>query len=253
MDALTRLKYLIKTSKKLVVFTGAGISTESGISDYRSKGGFWGRHAPVTYQEFLSDDQKRVEYWNYKMELYESLVKAVPNPGHYSIVKMEQSGKLTAVITQNIDGLHQLAGSHPNRVIELHGTNREVSCLSCRKLFPWQEVYQRLKDGESAPICLDCSGFLKPNTISFGQRIDPWTLDQAVQFSGDCDLFIAVGSTLVVEPAASLPRMAKRAGAALVIITLSETPLDGIADLKIEASASETLSAAVQELSIVKL
>lgn len=248
MDALTRLKYLIQTSKKLVIFTGAGISTESGISDYRSKGGLWGRYTPVTYQDFLSDEEKRSEYWQYKLELYESLEKAKPNPGHYSIVRLEQSGKLTAVITQNIDGLHQLAGSSPSRVIEIHGTNREIICLSCLKRSHWPEVYQRLKNGESAPLCRECRGFLKPNTISFGQRLDPGVLDKAVQASCDCDLFITIGSTLVVEPAASLPRMAKRAGAALVIITLSETPLDGIADLKIEASASATLSEAVSEL-----
>lgn len=232
----------------MVVFTGAGISTESGISDYRSKGGFWDRYSPITFQEFYADEEKRAEYWKRKLEIYEAFTKAEPNSGHKALVTLEKSGKLKSIITQNIDGLHQMAGNSPDRIIELHGNNRETVCLNCQEVTPWQNVYERVKGGDYSPLCIKCQGLLKPNTISFGQQLNPVILDQAVKFSCECDLMLVVGSTLLVEPAASLPRMAKRFGASLIIITLSETPLDQIADLKIEGAASEFLTAAVEVL-----
>lgn len=248
MNQLSRLKEYIHTSRNLVVFTGAGISTESGISDYRSKGGLWDRYSPVTIQEFLSDRQKRAEYWKRKLEIYEAFIKAQPNSGHKALVTLEKSGKLKSLITQNIDGLHQMAGNSPDRIIELHGNNRETVCLNCQEVTPWKNVFERVKGGDYSPLCIKCQGLLKPNTISFGQQLNPLILDQAVRFSCECDLMLVVGSTLVVEPAASLPRMAKRFGATLVIITLSDTPLDQIADLKIEGAASEVLTAAVEAI-----
>lgn len=248
MNVLSHLKSFIHSSKNLVVFSGAGMSTESGISDYRSKGGLWNRYTPVTIQEFLSDDRKRAEYWQQKLELYESFETARPNAGHLAIARLEKIGKLNTVITQNIDGLHQLAGNDADKVIEIHGSNRETVCLSCHDIRPWQEVYRRVRGGDFSPLCEHCQGLLKPNTISFGQTLDPFTLNRAVQLSCECDLMLVVGSTLIVEPAASLPRMAKRSGAVLVIINLSETPLDDIADLKIEALASSVLMEAVESL-----
>lgn len=230
----------------MVVFSGAGISTDSGISDYRSKGGLWDRFVPVTFQEFIADESKRIQYWQRKLELYESLKDACPNAGHEAIVTLERSGALKGIITQNIDGLHQQAGSDPALVYEIHGTNRETICLSCGDIQPWQQVYQRLQLGEGAPLCELCQGLLKPNTISFGQNLNREILDKSVQLASECDLMIAVGSTLLVEPAASLPRLAKKNGAAVVIITKSETPLDHLADLKFSESASEILSQAVQ-------
>ena len=232
----------------MVVFSGAGISTDSGISDYRSKGGLWDRFVPVTIQEFMVDESKRIQYWQRKMELYESLQDARPNMGHRAIVTLERSGVLKGIITQNIDGLHQEAGSDPSIVYEIHGTNRETVCLSCGDLQPWQSVYQRLKSGEQAPLCHHCQGLLKPNTISFGQNLNREILDKSVQLASECDLMIAVGSTLLVEPAASLPRLAKKNGAAVVIITKSQTPVDSMADMKFSESASEVLSEAVQIL-----
>lgn len=246
MDKIAELTNFILTSKNLCFFTGAGISTDSGISDYRSKGGLWDRFTPITIQEFIDDPAKRQEYWRRKIELYQNFSKAKPNPGHVAIAEFEQFAPVRGVITQNIDGLHQLAGSTAAHVIEIHGSNRETICLNCGDLTSWEDSYQRLTSGESAPLCLSCGGLLKPNTISFGQRLNPEILDRAVQLAGECDLMIVVGSTLLVEPAASLPRIAKKNGAALVIITLSDTPLDQLADIKFSESASDVLSAAVE-------
>lgn len=242
------LSSLINESQNILIFTGAGISTESGISDYRSKGGLWDKFQPVTIQEFLASEDKRKQYWCTKKELYASLEQARPNEGHAVIFEMEKNDKLKGIITQNIDGLHRMAGNSNEKILELHGNNRETICLSCSDITPWQEVYQRLGNGEEAPLCLKCKGFLKPNTISFGQNLNPEVLDRAVQWSKECDLLIAIGSTLIVEPAASLPVLAKQNGARLAIVTLSQTPLDRIADLKIEGRAGETLRAAMDLL-----
>ena len=246
-DSLVKkLAEFVLESRKIVVLTGAGISTESGISDYRSKGGLWDRFQPVTIQEFIASEERRKEYWQQKMELYESLKSAKPNLGHRAIAEMETIGKLRGLITQNIDGLHQMAGTNPEKIAELHGTNRETICLSCGVLESWEEVYERLKAADVSPLCESCGGLLKPNTISFGQALNPDLLQRAVEWSRDCDFFLAVGSTLIVEPAASLPRLAKRGGAKLAIVTLSETPLDDAADIKINSSIGSTLHAAME-------
>lgn len=165
----------------------------------------------------------------------------MPNSGHLALVQLEKQGKLKGIITQNIDGLHRIAGTPPQKLLEIHGNNLEVICLDCGEITPWEHAYDRLKQGETAPQCLKCGGLLKPNTISFGQNLDPVVLATAVEWARDCDLMLAVGSTLVVEPAASIPRIAKQNGAKLVIITRSETPLDDIADLKISDSIGEVL------------
>ena len=243
-----QLIQFLKKANRIAVLTGAGISTESGIADYRSKGGLWDRFQPVTIQEFLASDDKRRQYWRQKMDLYASFPTAQPNAGHRAVTRLHELKKLSGLITQNIDGLHQMAGVPPEKIIELHGTNRETVCLNCRDVTPWKEVYARLESGEEAPRCLDCGGLLKPNTISFGQSLDPGTLECATRLAGECDLFLAVGSTLVVEPAASLPRLAKSRGAALVILTLSATPLDEQADLKITAPIGATLTNALAAL-----
>ena len=245
---LDLLVQYIQQANQILVFTGAGISTESGISDYRSKGGLWDRFQPVTYQEFLQSQDKRILYWQQKLELYESFKSAQPNAAHYSIVELERLGKLKGIVTQNIDGLHQMAGNSPDKILELHGTNRETICLSCRQIRPWPEVYERLISGDKAPLCKECAGLLKPNTISFGQALDPDALNLSFKWAKDSDLVIAIGSTLIVEPAASIPRVAKQQGARLVIITISETPLDSLADIKIAKSAGETSAQAVSQL-----
>lgn len=242
---IVKFSQFISHAGRVVVLTGAGISTESGISDYRSKGGLWQRFQPVTLQEFLLEEEKRREYWKHKFELLESLQTARPNEGHRAIVDLDKSGRLKGVITQNIDGLHQMAGLADGKLLEMHGTNREIICLNCGDVSGWEIVFARLKQGDNVPLCVKCHGLLKPRTISFGQNLNPNLLDEAFRWAGESDLFLAVGSTLVVEPAASLPRIAKRNGARLVIVTLSETPLDHLADLKIEAALGTTLRQAV--------
>lgn len=242
-NEIQRLRNLIQEASRIVVFTGAGISTESGVSDYRSKGGIWDRFQPVTIQEFLADEEKRKEYWRRKKELYAEMREAKPNAGHLAIHRLEKQGKLTGVITQNIDGLHQRAGNQ--KVLELHGTNREVICLTCGRVDPFEPVYERLLGGEEIPLCRPCGGLLKPNTISFGQALDPDVLNLAVTWARSCDLMLAVGSTLIVEPAASLPRLAKGSQAKLVIINRDPTPLDSSADLVIRETAGLLLDKAI--------
>jgi len=243
-----QLAEMIQRAGAVVVFTGAGISTESGISDYRSKGGRWQRFQPVTIQEFQGSGEKRKEYWRMKLDLLETLKEAKPNDGHKAIAELEKYGKLKGLITQNIDGLHQAAGNSREKIIEIHGTNLETVCLSCGELRPWQEVYKELKKGIEVPLCAKCGGFLKPNTISFGQQLDQALLQKAFDWASDCDLLLAVGSTLVVEPAASIPRTAKNHGAALCIVTLSETPLDSMADLRITEASGLFLKSVVGKL-----
>lgn len=236
------LQKLIRESSRIVFFTGAGISTESGISDYRSQGGVYERYQPVTIQEFLADEASRKEFWKRKKEFYRQRKKARPNAGHFAIAKLEKAGKVKGIITQNIDGLHQEAGAQ--NVFEIHGTNQEIICLQCGTISPSQETENRLEAGEKIPLCLDCGGLLKTNTISFGQELNADILQRAFILARNCDLMIAVGSTLVVEPAASIPRRAKEEGAKLVIINRETTPLYLIADLNIGASAGTILETA---------
>lgn len=247
-NALCRLTEFLRAGTKIVVFTGAGISTESGITDYRGKGGLWQRFQPVTIQEFMRDQDKRRAYWTYKKELYREMKKAGPNEGHRAIACLEKSGKLAGVITQNIDGLHQMAGLSPEKVLELHGSNRKTLCLECGDETGWEETFARLEQNEETPQCLKCGGLLKPATVSFGQNLDSEILTKASMWSQHCDLMLTVGSTLIVEPAASLPRIAKRHGAKLVIVNLSETPLDSMADLLIREKAGNILRRAVETL-----
>ena len=248
MSETERLSEFLRSANSILVFTGAGISTESGIPDYRSRGGLWDRFKPVTYREFLASEEKRAEYWAYKFHFMKEVLKARPNLGHAALAKLDLAGKLKGVITQNIDGLHQLAGIPDEKILELHGTNRRTVCLSCGAYRPWEEVHARLASGEAIPLCLDCGGLLKPATISFGQELDPEVLRQALRWCEACDLMLCVGSTLIVEPAASLPLRAKQHGARLLILNLSETPLDRLADLRLEATAGPVLSSALQTL-----
>ncbi len=234
-----QLSELLKRAKRVVAFTGAGISTESGISDYRSKGGLWERYQPVTIQDYLAWDEKREEFWAYKFSFMEEVLKAKPNLAHEALVDLERSGKLHGIITQNIDGLHQKAGSSAEKILELHGNNQETKCLDCGDVRPWEETRKKLQRGEKVPRCSACKGLIKPNIVMFGEWLDEMVLARAQAWLGECDLLVVIGSTLVVEPAASLPRIAKDSGARLVIITLSSTPLDRLADLKIERKAGD--------------
>ncbi|MGD0230042.1 MAG: NAD-dependent protein deacylase [Syntrophorhabdales bacterium] len=235
----------IVNSKSIVVFVGAGMSTESGIPDFRSPGGVWDKYDPEDFEfdRFLASERSRETYWRMATEMYDSMKDAAPNAGHVAIAELERRGLLDCLITQNIDGLHFKAGNSPEKVLELHGTAMHVTCLSCDRRYERAEVQARIAKGEKAPRCDTCGGFLKPATISFGQAMPERETTEAYSRSQSSDLFIVVGSSLVVHPAASMPVIAKRAGAALVIVNRDETACDNIADLIIRDQAGKTMAA----------
>ena len=239
-DGLARIGAALRECRRGVAFTGAGISTESGIPDFRSPGGVWSRYQPVLYPDFLAHHAARERYWRMKHEAWQAYAGAGPNAGHEALVRLEQADRLVGVITQNIDALHQQAGSR--HVVELHGTDRAVACVQCGQRYEAGPIHERVEQGESVPQCDACGGWLKPATISFGQNLDPQVLDEAVRLAGQADVFLAIGSSLVVQPAASLPVQAKQAGAFLAIVNGTETPLDTVADAVIHAPIGETLT-----------
>ncbi len=223
-----------------IVFTGAGISTESGIPDFRSQGGIWDQYRPVYFDEFMRSRAARIEYWRQKTAFYRDLQKARPNQAHLAIAQLHEMGLVEAVITQNIDGLHQASGIPEESVIELHGSNRRVRCMSCGKIFSIEEAHKRIEEGDPAPEC-ECGGYLKPDTISFGQAMPEREVEKAIELSRSADFFLVVGSTLLVHPAAAMPGYAQEAGAFLAIINLSETPFDTSCNVLIRGKAGEVL------------
>lgn len=234
----------LSTARSAVAFTGAGISTESGIPDFRSPGGIWATSQPVYYDEFLRSAAARQEYWRQKAVSHRDFIAATPNAGHRMLARWEQAGRLRGVITQNIDGLHQLAGTA--RLLELHGTARQVACLSCSARYDADAMVTRFLAECQPPPCPGCGGLLKHATVSFGQSLPTDVLETAVQWSRDADLFLALGSSLVVQPAASLPMLAREQGARLVIINRDPTPLDSLADSVLRRSIGEALVAVAQ-------
>jgi len=230
-----------------LVFTGAGISTESGISDYRSKGGIWDKFRPVYFDEFMSSKASRIEYWRRNTELYPDLIRARSNPGHDSIFRLFQMGLIESVITQNIDGLHQKSGLPEDALIELHGNARRVRCMHCGRLSSLEAAQERVQSGDEAPEC-GCGGYLKPDTVSFGQAMPAEAVRKAAALSRSCDFFMVVGSTLLVQPAALMPQYAKENGAFLAIVNLSETPYDAVCDVLIEGKAGAVLSEIVNSV-----
>jgi NAD-dependent deacetylase len=239
MTDLAKARDLVTRSERMVAFTGAGISTASGIADFRSPGGVWSRYRPIPIQEFLASDEARREYWRYKRETYEQMALARPNAAHAALARLEAEGRLQAVVTQNIDGLHQDAGSR--KVIELHGTNRRVDCLDCGGSRPADEVQERLRGGLEVPLCDACGGFLKPATISFGQSLRTDVLDEAFGLARAADLLIVVGSSLLVYPAAAIPEEAAAAGIPLIIVNREPTPLDRRAEIVVLGEAQDLL------------
>ena len=227
-------------AKSAVAFTGAGISTESGIPDFRSPGGIWAKYRVVEYQEFLASADARHEYWRQKSEAHADFADAAPNTGHHALARWESQGRLAAVITQNIDELHQQAGSQ--RVLELHGTARRIACLDCGERYEVEPLLAEFRRENAVPPCPACGGRLKSATISFGQMLPPEVLHESFALAKRADLFLAIGSSLVVEPAASLPRVAKEHGARLVIVNRDPTPLDDRADLVIDGSIGAALA-----------
>jgi NAD-dependent deacetylase len=240
----------ILSSKRTVVFAGAGLSTESGIPDFRSPGGVWDKYDPEDFyfQKFLSSETSREKYWRMSTEMYEPMKRAQPNAAHLAIAELERLGKLDCVITQNIDGLHFKAGNSKEKVIELHGTAMSVSCLNCGKNYDRDEIQERLRKGLKVPYCDVCGGPLKPDTISFGQSMPERETQEAYHRSSLSDLFIVIGSSLVVQPAASMPLVAKRNGARLVIINRDPTSCDHLADRVIHSQAGPTMAGILEKV-----
>ena len=237
---------LIAGASRIVGFTGAGISTESGVPDFRSPDGVWARNRTVDFQEFLSSEDGRVEYWRQKVATWPAMREARPNAGHYAFVELHTQGRLDVLVTQNIERLHQRSGLPADKVLELHGTTTEAVCLDCGDRIPSDEACRRVEGGEKAPRCRLCGGPLKPATISFGQSMPLDVMTRAQAAAEACDLLLAVGSSLVVEPAASIPRLARRAGARLIIVNREPTPLDGIADVVVQGEIGSVLPALVR-------
>ncbi|MCK9230566.1 MAG: NAD-dependent deacylase [Syntrophales bacterium] len=240
----------ILRSERIVAFTGAGISTESGIPDFRSPGGIWTRFDPedFTIQRFLSSETSRKKQW--KVLLEGGLFGVVePNPAHLALARLEAFGKLDCIITQNIDNLHQLAGNRPDRVLELHGSLRQVRCLDCGRRFETERILQRLRAGVEIPDCEVCFGILKPDAVFFGESL-PWdTMTAAIDHSRNCDLFIVIGSSLVVAPASHMPVHALDSGARLIIINVGDTSCDSRAHIRINGMAGSVMSRILERVS----
>jgi NAD-dependent deacetylase len=220
----------LRRSGDIVFFTGAGISTESGVPDFRSPGGIWTKYQPVYFQDFVTSEAARIHHWQLKKATYELYKKVQPNIGHYSIRDFEKRGQLLGLITQNIDGLHGIAGVSDERIVELHGTDRLVTCLQCGKIFEPASVYETLGNDFAAPTCDACGGLLKSANVSFGQQMPAVVMKRAQVWSEQAEVFIVIGSSLQVQPAASFPVIAKRNGALLAIVNRDETPLNDLAD-----------------------
>jgi NAD-dependent deacetylase len=240
---ITKGAELIRESERILVFTGAGLSTESGIPDFRSPGGVWSKYDPSDFyfDRIVSDEKARIKYWQMSTEYYQIMKDAMPNPAHLAIKVLEDKGKLLAIVTQNIDHLHHKAGNSTDKIIEIHGTAFTVSCLSCGKTYGRDCIEERIRAGVDVPYCDDCSGILKPDTISFGQAMPQDKMAQAIRYAEQCDLSMVLGSSLVVYPAASVPLHAVESGAKLMIINRDETPLDSRADVVIHESVSKVL------------
>ncbi len=241
-EQIELLARLIVRSQTIIVFTGAGVSTESGIPDFRSPGGIWSKYDPedFTIQRFVSSTEARRSFW--KMSAESTLLAgAEPNPAHYAIAELHGLGKLDCVITQNIDDLHQKSGVPDNMVLELHGNMRRVVCLDCRNRFPLPDMLSEVSEETRVPDCPGCRGILKPDAVLFGEQLPIVTLREATRRAQQCDLFIVIGSTLMVYPAAYMPTYAASAGARLAIVNLTDTPLDHEAEVVIRGRAGEIM------------
>ena len=236
----------IEQSSRIVMFTGAGISTESGIPDFRSPGGIWTKMSPINFDVFLQSPEMRREAWRRKFEIDKTLIGADPNKGHMAIAKLVDIGKVTHVITQNIDNLHQNSGVPPSKIIELHGNGTYAKCLDCGTRHELDEVKALYDASDDAPACRECKGIVKSATVSFGQAMPEEEMRRAEEATLACDLFVAIGSSLQVYPAAGFPILAKRNGAKLAILNREPTDLDQIADIVINAEIGATLAPLVR-------
>ena len=247
-DQLQDAAELMREARKIVVLTGAGISTESGIPDFRSPGSPWLEKPPVNYADFISKPEARRQYWETRRALAHQVKTARPNAAHYALAELEHRRILLGIITQNFDGLHHDAGHDPARVIELHGTSREAACTLCGARASMEKLQQRIDAGENDPQCPLCGGYMKTATILFGQHIPTDILTRAKNLAETCDLFMVVGSSLRVSPAANLPHLAVKNDVPLVIVNLIPTPMDSYADVVIREQAGLALPRLVELL-----
>jgi len=238
----------LRGARRILVFTGAGISTGSGIPDFRGPHGIWHQRQPVYYKEFLASDDKRREYWEYKLEGYPLFCAARPNATHAAIVALEKLGRVQAVVTQNIDGLHQAAGSSEELVVEVHGTNAWIECVGCGARSEPAPAMAYFEKTRQVPTCGECGGWLKAATISFGQPLRPDVIDRGFAEAGKCDLVLALGSTLSVHPAAAIPLAALKRGVPYIVINRGVTDHDELATLRLEGDVAEILPPAVAAL-----
>jgi NAD-dependent deacetylase len=239
---------MLRAAGRAVIFTGAGISTESGIPDFRSPGGIWTKMAPIDFRDFVASAEMRREAWRRRFAMEETFSTVKPNAGHRAVAELVSRGMVTHIITQNIDNLHQDSGVPDEKVIEVHGNTRYAKCLECGQRVELEPIRAYFESHGEAPDCEACGGIVKTATISFGQAMPEAEMACAERATRECDLFIVLGSSLVVYPAAGLPLLAKRNGAKLAIVNREATEQDGHADLAIRAEIGPTLSAAVNAL-----
>jgi NAD-dependent deacetylase len=241
-SAVERLADMIAQAVVVLPFTGAGISTECGIPDFRSPGGIWTKNWPIPFDEFLASQEARNESWRRRFAMQDEFGQAQPGRGHRALASLYRAGKVPAVVTQNIDNLHQASGIAPEHVVELHGNTTYALCLDCKQRYEVSWVRARMESGNGcAPDCPGCGGHIKTATISFGQAMPNLPMQRAEELTLSCDLFLAIGSSLVVWPAASFPLLAKRNGARLIIINRDPTDFDDIADLVVHHDIGSVL------------
>jgi NAD-dependent deacetylase len=250
IEQLDQLATVVRSRPPLVAFTGAGISTESGIPDYRGPNGLWttGSTKPVTFQEFMASEEARLAWWHALPERYARNDQPVYNAGHLALAALERAGALEAVVTQNIDGLHVASGSELERVIELHGNTQTIRCTNCGRIYPVENFIERAASLPAPPPCPNCGGILKSGTIAFGQPMPQAELLRALTIAQQAGVMLVVGSTLLVNPAARVPAVSKASGAFLAIVNIGETALDDEADLRIEAPAGPALTVLAEML-----
>ena len=245
-DPIEHLAALLTQATRVLAFTGAGISTRSNIPDFRGPDGEWRHRTPASWQDFVASDAVRREYWAWKYDGYPSFRDALPNPAHEALVTLEHWGKLEAVVTQNVDGLHRMAGTATDRLVELHGTNAEAECMACSARTPIARAFERFEVSRGEPPrCEGCGGLIKPAVVMFGQSLDVDTFQRAQAHARNADLALSLGSSLLVTPAAHIPLIAARNRMPYVIVNQGATPHDPVATLVIEGDVSDVLPAAV--------
>ena len=249
-DAVTGLDDLAaawRAARAVVVLTGAGMSTASGIPDFRSPGGRWARYRPVPFPDFLAREEARAEYWGYKGATWKLIQAAEPNPAHVALAGLARAGRVALLVTQNVDGLHERSGFPPERLVNIHGTDSVVECMGCHRRAPRAVAQTAWEAGAAVPRC-DCGGPWKPATISFGQSLVATDLRRAMSAAAACTLFVAVGTSLVVGPINEMLPVARAAGAGVAILTTSETPYDSVADWKIGERLDKVLPGLVERV-----